>query len=79
MQGYQKAGRAAMNEVDRARAAVLKKTFDRIVKARERKVIERLVHEHINGKLTPDKAFVAIMVIAELRSAGSDIGQEDLQ
>jgi hypothetical protein len=64
--------------VTETRVAALKRAFMRVVAKREKRVIDRLVGEHIEGSLTPDKAFAAIMVIAELRHAGSDVRAEDL-
>lgn len=65
--------------VDARRLETLKKAFNRVVEKREKKVITRLVNEYRNSELTADKAFAAIMVIAELRFAGSDVATEDLQ
>ncbi len=61
-----------------ARVRVLKGVIDRITQKREKKVITNLVKEYKGGELTQEKAYAAIMVIAELRSAGNDVGTDDL-
>jgi hypothetical protein len=63
---------------DEVRVKILKNTFVRIVKKREEKVITNLVNEYRSGTLDANKAYAAIMVIAELRNAGSGIGATDL-
>lgn len=60
------------------RLAQLRKTFARVTKKREERVIGRLVREYRDGELTADKAYSAVIVIAELRNAESDIRQEDV-
>ncbi len=67
------------NTVAETRVNILKKTFGRITEKRERRIIDRLVNEYKNGELTADKSYSAIMAIAELRWAKSDIKKEDLQ
>jgi hypothetical protein len=83
MQGYKKAGKARMSSetsaIEEAKVHILKKAFCRVVEKREKRVITNLVNDYRDGLLTADKAFAAIMAIAELRYAGTDIEQKDLQ
>jgi hypothetical protein len=67
-----------VSEQDEVRVKILKNTFGKIVKKREESVITRLVNEYRSGTLDANKAYAAIMVIAELRNAGSSIGTADL-
>jgi len=82
VQGYKEVRGQVLVEDDAvvaSRLNMLKKTFRRITDKREQRVIDRLVQEYRDSILTPEKAYSAIMAIAELRWAGSDIGQQDLQ
>ncbi len=65
--------------IQAARLNALKKTFSRVVEKREKKVRTNLVNKYKNDELTPEITFSAIIAIAELRWAGSDIGTKDLQ
>ncbi len=65
--------------VQAARLNILKKTFSRVTERREKRVITNLVNDYKNRELSPEKAYAAIIVIAELRWAGSDIDTKDLQ
>lgn len=67
------------NAVHAARLNALKKTFIRVTEKREKRVITNLVNEYRNNELTAEKAFSAIIAIAELRWAGNDINAKDLQ
>jgi len=66
-------------EKDDVAIKILRNRFSRIIKRREEKVITKLVNDYRDGALTEDKAFAAIMAIAELRWAVNDIGTKDLQ
>ncbi len=66
------------NAVAEARVDILKKTFSRITEKREKRIIDKLVNEYKNSELTANKAYSAIMAIAELRWAKGDIKKEDL-
>lgn len=67
------------NVVEETRLNLLKKKFKMITDRREAKVINKLVQEYRDGELSQEKAYSAIMAIAELRWAGNDIEQKDLQ
>ena len=67
-----------MGIAEESRVIALKKAFDRITSKREKKVIAGLVTEYQGKTLTPDKAYSAIVAIAELRQAKNDIRPEDL-
>ena len=61
-----------------SRVTALKNAFMRITDKREKKVVNLLVAEYGNGLLTPEKAYTALVAIAELRLAKKGITTEDL-
>lgn len=68
-----------LSAIEEAQTLILKKAFGRVVEKREQRVITNLVNDYRDGILTAERAFAAIMAIAELRFARSDIGKKDLQ
>ena len=68
-----------LDDADTHKVAHLKTAMERAVAKREKRVITDLVNAYRMGTLTAQDAYAKVMVIAELRYAGGDIGKKDLQ